>query len=98
VTFSRQQVHWERALAELRKRIDARSAAAEASLCAELHEQSADSEARVNPAANSRDIEVAKLCADAQATEISRLCAEREALQAQIESLHDELRRRHGQA
>jgi len=98
VTFSRQQVHWEKALAGLRKRIDARSAAAEASRCAELHAQSDDSEARVDPAASSRDIEVARLCEDAQATEISRLCAEREALQAQIESLHDELRRRHGQA
>jgi hypothetical protein len=45
-------------------------------------------------ATESRDQEA---CTETQSSELVRLCAEREALQAQIENLHDELRRVHGQ-
>jgi hypothetical protein len=94
-SLAHQQVRLVHELAEARNQSVAQLAEVKARRFSELHKEVVDSEAQ---ASSSHGVEVDKLCAEAQSSEISRLCAEREALQAQIESLHDELRRRHGQA
>lgn len=94
VALAQHQVRWEQALAEERSQSASRMAEVEARCSSELREPAVERESLT---VNMHATEVDKLCSEAQQAEISRLCAEREALQAQIESLHDELRRRHGQ-
>lgn len=97
-----QQAQFERAVAEERRQGITRMLAVEAHHRTELHHQAADCEARISSSLASSGAEAdlhhdADLRArEASAEQVTRLLEEREGLQAQIATLHDELRRLHG--